>query len=65
MHVWLVRSPEFGTRDMWSVQGPASSLNCPAVLVLEFQSIENKSDGFSLGGWLGHLPPASSFSCRN
>ena len=28
---------------MWSVQGPASSLNCPAILVLEFLSIENES----------------------
>ena len=27
---------------MWSEQGPASSLNCPAILV-EFQSIENES----------------------
>ena len=32
-----------GLRNMWSVQGPASSLNCPAILVLEFQSLENES----------------------
>ena len=29
-------------RNMWSAQGPASSINCPAVLLLEFQSIENE-----------------------
>ena len=28
---------------MWSGQGPASSLNCPAILLLEFQSIGNES----------------------
>ena len=27
-----------GMRNMWSRQGPASSLNCPAILVLEFQA---------------------------
>ena len=32
-----------GMRDMWSGKGPASSLNCPAILVLEFQSIGNES----------------------
>lgn len=26
------------TRNMWSGQGPESSLNCPAIVVLEFQS---------------------------
>ena len=31
-----------GRRNMWSGQGPTSSLNCPAVL-LEFQSIGNES----------------------
>ena len=31
------------TRNMWSRQGPASSLNHPAVLVLEFQSIGDAS----------------------
>ena len=30
-----------GMRDMWSRHGPASSLNYPAILVLE--SIENES----------------------
>ena len=25
-----------GMRNMWSEEGPASSLNCPAILVLEF-----------------------------
>ena len=28
---------------MWSGQGPASSFNCPAVSVLEFQSTGNES----------------------
>ena len=32
----------WGTRDMWSGQGPTSSLNCPAILVSEFQSIGNE-----------------------
>ena len=32
-----------GTRNMWFGQGPASSLNCPVILVLEFQSIGNAS----------------------
>ena len=27
-----------GTRNMWSGQGRAPSLNCPAILYLEFQS---------------------------
>ena len=30
-------------RNMWSGQGPASSLNCPAVVILDFWSIENES----------------------
>ena len=28
---------------MWSGQGPASCLNCPANLILEFQSVGNES----------------------
>lgn len=31
------------TRSMWSGLGPAFSLNCPAVLVLEFWAIGNES----------------------
>lgn len=31
------------TRNMWSGQDSASSLNCPASLILEFQSIGNES----------------------
>ena len=31
------------TRNMWSGQGPASSLNCPAILTLEFWSTGNES----------------------
>ena len=47
------------TRNMWSVQGPPSSFNCPAILVLEFQSIENESP--TAVPWRGGacLPPAS------
>ena len=49
-----------GMRNMWSVQGPASSLNCPAILVLEFWSMDNESPiAFPWGG--AHLPPASGF----
>ena len=65
-HVQLRRSPEFGTRSMWSVQGPASSLNCPAVLVLKLRSTENKSLTALpwVGGWgiciLPHLFPAET-----
>ena len=32
-----------GMKSMWSGQGPTSSVNCPASLLLEFQSIGNKS----------------------
>ena len=52
-----------GMRNMWSVQGPASSLNCPAILVLEFWSMDNESPiAFPWGG----RPSASSlrFSFR-
>ena len=31
------------TRNTWSSQGPAFSLTCPAILVLEFQSTGNES----------------------
>ena len=46
---------------MWSVQGPASSLNCPAMLLWEFRSIENESPiavpwGRGLGGGICLLP---------
>ena len=51
-----------GIRDTWSGQGPASSLNCPVILVLESRSIENESPiavWWEVGvmGW--HLPHAS------
>ena len=44
---------------MWSDQGPGSSLNGPATLILEFQSRGNESP-IALP-WVGkvHLPPAS------
>ena len=32
-----------GMRNTWSRWGPASSLNCPVILVLESGSIENES----------------------
>ena len=45
-------------RNMWSGQGPAFSLICPAVLTLEFQSTGNESQ--IILPWGGaHLPPAT------
>ena len=41
--------------DMWSGQGPASSLNCPVTFFLEFQSTWS---GFPMGPTGAHLPPA-------
>ena len=38
-----------GMRNMWPVQGPASSLNCLTIFALEFQSIENESPLFYWG----------------
>ena len=46
-------------RNMWSGQGPVSSLNCSAILVLEFQSTGNESP-IALP-WAG----APSTSCLN
>ena len=43
MHVWSERSPDFEMRNMWSGQGPASSLNCSASLALELQSAGSES----------------------
>ena len=43
---------------MWFVQGPAYPLNCPAILVLEFQNIENVSQ-LLYHGEGAHLFPAS------
>ena len=34
-HVWVGRSPDLRLRNMWS-QGPASSVNCPAILSWNF-----------------------------
>ena len=50
----------FGMRNTWYVQASASSLNCPAILVLEFLSIENESP-IALS-WGAHLPPASNLT---
>ena len=51
---------------MWSGEGPAFSLKCPAILVLEFWSVLNESPialpwrgGGGRGGKGGHPPPAS------
>ena len=43
VHMWSKRSPDFEKRNMWSGQGPPSSLNCPAILILEFRSTGNES----------------------
>ena len=45
-----------GMRNMWSGQSSAFSLNCPALLVLEFQAIEKESP---IALPRGALPPAS------
>ena len=42
-----------GMRNIQSVQGPASSLNCPAILVLEFWSMDNESPTAFPQGWSG------------
>lgn len=41
--VWSGRSLLTGMRNMWSGQSPLFSLSCPAILVLEFWSIQNES----------------------
>ena len=43
-------------RNMWSGLGPASSMNCPVILVLEYWSIEN--DCPIALHWGAHLPLA-------
>ena len=55
-----------GMRNTWSLQGPASSLNCPAI-VLECRAIENQSpialpwvagvDGVSSASGLKNISP--------
>ena len=49
-----------GMRDMWSGQGPASPLDCPATDILEFLSTGNELKLLSLGRVVvvgGDLPP--------
>ena len=42
MLVWSKRAPDFKNENMWSGQGLASSLNCPAVVVLpQFSSVSS------------------------
>ena len=43
MHVWLVGLMTLRMRNMWSGQGLASSLNRPAIDILEFWSAGNES----------------------
>ena len=49
-------------RNMWSGQGPASPLNCPATLVFSFLSTGNESP-VTLP-CTEHLPPASFRGCQ-
>ena len=64
-HVWSGRSPDFEKRNMWSGQGPASSLKDPAP-VFEFWSTGNESPIALPHSWevgVGEpLPPASPLS---
>ena len=43
VHVWWGRAPDFGNERYVVRTCPSSSFNCPAILVLEFLSIENES----------------------
>ena len=43
VHVWLGSSPDSENEKYVVWQGPVSSLNCPAILILEFQSMGNES----------------------
>ena len=43
IHMWSGGSPDFRNEKYVVWTGPASSLNCPACLLLEFQSIGNDS----------------------
>ena len=49
MHMWWWRQGggavllTLGMRGTWPGEGPAFSLSCPAILVLEFGSVENES----------------------
>ena len=45
--------PTLRMRNMWSAKGPASSLNCPAILVLELWFKGNKSPVTLPWGWGG------------
>ena len=56
MHMWLGRSPDFKKRNMWCGQDPASSLNCSAILMLEFRSMRSESPivlPWVQAGWWG------------
>ena len=57
VHVWWGRAPDFGNERYVVWAGLSSSFNYPAILVLEFLSIENESP--TALPWGAHLPPAS------
>ena len=60
MHVWSGKSPDFKNEKYVVWQGPASPLNCPATLILDFQSTGNESPVTLPCRELGeYLPPAS------
>ena len=49
-------------RNTWSGKGPASSLNCPAIVILDFWSIENESPTTLSWGAI-YLPPHHHQCC--
>ena len=52
-------------KNMWSGRGPAPSLNCPAILLLKFQSVESKSPiTFPCGEEGSQVPPASKLGTK-
>ena len=56
--LWWGRFLTSRIRNVWSGQGPSSSPNCPALLILEFWfTRKGISNCFTL--WGAHLPPAS------
>ena len=67
MFVWSGRSPDFGNEKYVVCAGSSLLPNCPAILVLEFLSIEMNLHQYRMnfqllypgGGGGAHLPPAS------
>lgn len=61
-YVWLGRSPDLENEKYVVWAGPAASLSCPAVPILEFQATGSESPMALAGGSGGGrapLPPAS------